>query len=189
MDQKPTSTNEDSWGTWLLQEIKVIAAQAVGVVAALWVRHLVMRAIDGKVLDKNIVQNGLQAGPPRPPATTTLPVMSPSQQQSSFSQFRTPRPWKEGPGRIWIPEIQRYVSYRTKYNLPDGTEVYDHDETLNRGHSEGPCPLLKARVDCWDCQHSVARPNFQRDTHCAARLWLDEIQNPEVSLRDVAASM
>ncbi|MBI3248847.1 MAG: hypothetical protein HYZ50_20280 [Deltaproteobacteria bacterium] len=184
MDPKTTSTNED-WGTWLLQEIKVIAAQAVGVVAALWVRHLVMRAIDGKVLDKNIVQNGLRATPAQPsPSNLPVPVTAPRQEQSAFSQFRE-RPLREGPGMIWIPEIQRNLRYRLKYNLRDGTALYDHDETLNRGHQHGPCPLLKVRTDCWNCQHHVESPHMSEPI-CVARTWMEDVQDPDMSLHALA---
>lgn len=184
METTTTSTNHE-WRDWLLGEVTVVLAQVVSVTAALWVRHLVMRAIDSKLLDKRIVEHGLTT--PQATVPATVPVNAP--RPTLFEQYAPQgRVFREASGLVWIREWGRNIRYRNKYNL-DELELYDHDETLNRGHSEGPCPLLKVRTDCWECEWYNTRPHDERETKCAARFWLEEVKNPHVDLNAVMHDM
>jgi hypothetical protein len=168
----------------LWRETKVILGIAGGITTALWIKRLIERLSGNHIIDKDIVEHGLEKKLPVP---VPAPPQSASPASSSPSFWRdSPRPasswWQAngkrepGGGEVlvdgWEGPIR--VRYSAKYETREGLTLYDHDTELSPHHECGACPLLKAKTACRDCEWYVDRGSYVFEPQCAALTKLEE---------------
>lgn len=150
----------------LWREAAAILVVSSGITTALWIKRLIEQLTSRNVIDKTIVEHGLDRTVPVPisvPRAFTSPSSwgaqpSPSTSTTSFAQS----------GEVLVDgwdEVMR-VPYTAMSRTRDGLTLYRHDTELNPYHECGPCPLLRARTPCADCEWYVNRDD--EDVRCAA---------------------
>jgi hypothetical protein len=177
---KQTELWDRLWG-----ETKVILGIAGGITTALWIKRLIERLSGNHIIDKDIVEHGLEKKLPVPvtaplqpssPASSALPSSWGGHARSESPWWRTNGKREPGGGEVlvdgWEGPIQ--VRYSAKYETREGLTLYDHDTELNPHHECGSCPLLKARTACRDCEWYVDRGSYVFDPQCAALMKLEE---------------
>src|SRR5262245_22230696 len=169
----------DFWDR-LWQEAKVILGIAGGITTALWIKRMIEKLSSQQIIDKDIVDHGLEKKVPVPISPGSLP-------SSPAPGWRhappPPAPWwqqhgqrRDGGGEVlvdsWNGPIR--VRYSAQYETRDGLTLYAHDTELDPGHECGPCPLLKAKIACTDCEWLVDRGSYAFEPQCAALTKLQE---------------
>lgn len=176
-------TISERWKREIWPECRAILAVAFGLSLTLWTKRSVERMFHKKIISKEVFEHGLK---PKQPMTPSIAVPA---RRMSFDNFRPKKPFREGGGQKWIYDLQTNVVYRRKWNMDDGVEIYDHDEILHAGHTEGPCPLLITDKGCHDCQYFTWHPKHEWASRCAAKIWIEECENQTMSLDFVRDSM
>ena len=169
----------------LWRETKVILGLAGGITTALWIKRMIEKLSGNDIIDKDIVEHGLEKKLPVP---VTAPLQPPSPASfappSSWGDHSRPESlWgrangkqESGGGEVlvesWEGPIR--VRYSAKYETREGLTLYDHDTELSPHHECGACPLLKARTMCRDCEWYVDRGSYAFEPQCAALTKLAE---------------
>jgi hypothetical protein len=180
------TSSPERWHTFKSEAVAVLAV-AGGLTTALWIRRILERLTHSKVLDPNVLKNGLT--PNGTSTITNTPPTAPPQNgnSSTISMFghREPlsREHTEEPGRQYIAG-RGWVSYRQKVKTSDGYILFDHNTQLNDDHL-GPCPLLHTDLDCSDCPWRVDAGPYHWEPKCAALVKLHEEPREGMSLSGV----
>jgi len=178
-------TMSERWKREIWPECRAILAVAFGLSLTLWTKRSVERLFHKKIISKEVFEHGLQ----KPEQSATSLSVPTNGNGTPFGHLRSKKPFREGSGKKWIPNLQTVVNYRMKWNMDDGTEIYDHDDILHAGHTEGPCPLLITDRGCHDCRYFNWHPKYEWQSHCAAKIWMEECENGTMSLDFVHDSM
>ena len=174
----------DLWDR-LWRETKVILGIAGGITTALWLKRLIEKLSGSKIIDKEVVEHGLEKKLPVPVTAPLQPATPASSAPPSSwgGHARPASPWWPAHGRrepgggevlveSWEGPIR--VRYTAKFETREGLTLYDHDTELNPHHECGACPLLKARTACRDCEWYVDRGSYAFEPQCAALTKLEE---------------
>jgi hypothetical protein len=166
----------------LWRETKVILGIAGGITTALWIKRMIEKLSGSNIIDKDVVEHGLEKKLPVPVPAPPQPASSAP--LSSWSGHARPAsPWWQANGKresdsgkvlvdSWEGPIR--VRYSAKYETREGLTLYDHDTELSPHHECGSCPLLKARTACRDCEWYVDRGSYVFEPQCAALTKLEE---------------
>lgn len=167
-------------------EAKVIFGIAGSITAALYIKRGIEKLTGLKLIDPNILNNGLAPKPASAPAT---PVNGngTSAAQSSFSLAS--RKFMEGKGSEFVRGLG-VLHYDRKWNTCDGYTLYEHNRRIRSDHTEGPCPLLVQTKGCRDCDWYVKHRSYSSrweeedydDGTCTALLWLEKSQGEYTGL-------
>lgn len=153
------------------REAKAILIVSGGITTALWIKRLIEQLASKHIIDKDIVEHGLDRSVPAP---LTKPFVAPSAPLWETETFRSGVcPWPvngNSSGEVLVDgwEEMIRVPYTTMYRTRDGLTLYRHDTELHPEHICGPCPLLKARTPCEDCEWFVEPHAYDEDPRCAA---------------------
>ena len=172
-------TQSELWDR-MWTETKAVLAVAGGLTGGLWIKRVVERLVGHNLIDPEVVEHGLNRSPsameqPSPPmwADRTPP--------SEWDPVRRPTSWTNGSaerqsgGEVLVDTWDRSIRvwYSGKYETRDGFTLYTHDQELNPHHECGPCPLLKAKTPCRDCEWCVDG-GYVNETRCAA---IEKLEN------------
>ena len=170
MDQEQSTSS--SWRRWKREGV-VILATAASITLSLWLKRTVERLIAGRIVDKNIVSQGIGG----------VPVTANQTNQSQyFTQKNAPGPmeWRGGrwePKRSGVVSVSvdgREVHVRYSRSLEvEGYTLYQHDEILRADHLTS-CPLLRARTSCTDCNWFMNDGVYWRNPICIAKEKIDD---------------
>ena len=150
----------------LAKEGKAIISVASSLTLALYIKRGIQKLVQGKIVPEEVLERGLTTQPE--------PVSSSTGHGDWFHPPRQHGPVHSGPGRVPVQWAGVYVYYSNKYLTPDGYELYQHDEHLHDGHTEGACPLLKPDI-CYDCDwFDPNSRNIVWDNNCLAQRWIEE---------------
>jgi len=170
----------------LWRETKAILAVAGGITTALWIKRTIEKLSSNQIIDKGIVEHGLEKKVPVPVTPSFpadgQPLRTPASpwtdtQPRNFLWWQRSGSRREADGGevlvdSWEGPIR--VHYSATYETREGLTLYVHDTELNPAHECGPCPLLKARTPCRDCEWYVDRGSYAFEPQCAALVKLEE---------------
>src|SRR5262249_47530006 len=117
------------------------------------------------------------------PVPTPLPPTSAAPLSAWSSHARPASPWwpaqgkrESGSGEVLVDRWDgpMRMRYSATYETREGLTLYVHDTQLNPAHECGPCPLLKVRTPCRDCEWYVDRGSYAFEPQCAALVKLEE---------------
>jgi hypothetical protein len=149
------------------REAKAILIVSGGITTALWIKRLIEQLANKQIIDKDIVKHGLDRSVPAPIPKPSTPVWETETFHSDA------RPWPVNGSRRGEVVVDGWeglvhVPYTAMYRTRDGLTLYRHDTELHPEHVCGPCPLLKARTPCEDCEWFVEPNTYDDDPRCAA---------------------
>jgi hypothetical protein len=174
-------TQSDLWDR-LRSEGKAILTVAGGITTALWIKRLIEKLTAHQIIDKDIVEHGLEKHVPVAVSPSPAPVSPPP----AFWRDARPAdpPWRQqhgqrresGSGEVLVDGQSGplRVRYTALYETRDGLTLYEHDTELHPFHDCGPCPLLKAKTACRDCEWYVDRGSYACEPQCAAVAKLED---------------
>ena len=122
-------------------------------------------------MTKTIVEHGLDRSVP-------VPITKPSAPIWETETFRSDaRSWPMNgseSGEVLVDgwDGMLRVPYTAMYRTRDGLTLYRHDTELHPDHECGPCPLLKARTPCQDCEWFAESNTYDDESRCAAMVKL-----------------